>query len=126
MSVPYPPLIRSDANLSAVRASRPLVTKGTVTQITNATTAVTLNAAAGVITTVELSTVANGDSSFLVNNSHVAANSVVLVSVLDYTGTGLPIVTVDGAVSGGFTVTVANGSATAALNAVMKISFLVI
>jgi len=101
------------------------ISKGTVTQLTNATTAVTLNKKAGVITTVALSTAADTSFEFTVNNSVVKADSIVLASV-EYTGNGHPSVHVKSVAAGSFVVVVRNVNASAALNAAADIHFYVL
>jgi hypothetical protein len=106
------------------------VSKGTVTQGTNITTAVTVNAAAGVITTVSLTT-AGGDTSgpFTVNNSYVSATSTIILTAEYASGkTGNPIVMTEGTPgSGTFKIKIGNGApAATVLNDVVKIHFLVV
>ena len=61
-------------------------TQNTVTQLTNKTTAVTINGTSGVITTESDESVTPGIAiTFTVNNSLVAANSVVVACITDYT-----------------------------------------
>lgn len=75
---------------------------GTVTQITNAFTSVTLNTSCGRITTFGAS-----DGNFTVNNSLVTANSIILLT-MDTLGTD---VTLSGASQMAFVVwSVASGS----------------
>lgn len=97
----------------------------TVTQITSLTTAVTLNSAAGMITTVSATTAADAVESFTVNNTAVLATSKVLVSINDYTGSSVAVVSVSTIAAGSFVVNVGNAGA-AALDAVLEIAFMVI
>ena len=77
-----------------------------VTQITDATTAVVLNGSFGVIVGITQTLAADAMISFTLTNSYIQAGSVVLVNVVGYSGTyngtaGFPVVSVG---------TVANGS----------------
>lgn len=104
--------------------------KGYVTQITSITTAVTLNAACGVITTFAASAAANATQAFTVNNSYVTTGSTVLVSVLSYAGTfstnGIPVVNVDTVAAGSFQINISNAHGTNALNGALGIGFIVL
>jgi DNA-directed RNA polymerase alpha subunit len=103
------------------------VTKATVTQGTNVTTTVTCNAHAGVITThSSTSTGANSTSTFIVNNSKVLSTSVVIANVCHSSGNGRPTVTVKSVANGSFQVVLANMHDTDALNAAVKIAFIVV
>lgn len=104
---------------------------GTVSQATNVNTDVTVNAASGVITTQSASTAAQAyEAGFTVTNSTVAAASVVLARIADYSGTlstnGIPDVKVDTIASGSFHIRVGNIHATNALSGTMKIHFIVV
>lgn len=57
------------------------LTKGTVTQASSRSTAVTLNAPAGVITTDSTAIATGGNATFTVNNSYVKADSVILLTL---------------------------------------------
>lgn len=96
----------------------------TVTQITSSATAVTINAVCGQITTVALTTAGAAEEAFVVNNSTVDANDVVVVSTT-YAGAGKPIVFVTNQGAGVFTVNITNVSASS-LDAVCVINFAVI
>jgi hypothetical protein len=98
---------------------------GAVTQITSATTAVTLNKFCGQITTVALTTAAAAEEAFVVNNSKVDANDVIAVSTT-YAGGGKPMVWVTNVGAGAFTVNISNVHASAALDAVLVVNFAVI
>ncbi len=98
---------------------------GAVTQITDATTGVTLNKPTGQITTVALTTVAAAEEEFTVTNSKVAAIDVIAVSTT-YAGAGTPIVAVKGVAAGSFKIVITNVHASAALNAALVINFAVI
>ncbi len=116
--------------VTALTTDKTTVTKGTVTQLTNITTGVTVNAAAGVITTVALTTAGGSTSGpFTVTNSYVSATSTILLTAEYASGkTGNPIVQLEGTPgSGTFKIKVGNGApAATVLNDVVKIHFLVV
>ena len=101
----------------------------TIAQGTNITTAVTINAASGVITTQSASAAAVSAQSFTVNNSAVSAASSVVITGGDYSGTlgtnGSPIFYVNSITGGSFQITIYNAHATAALAGTFKIKFVV-
>ena len=72
-------------NITITGATKGLIhtNSGTVTQATDHTTAVTLNATSGVITLAAVALNAATNAEFTVNNSTVQADSVILVSVQD-------------------------------------------
>jgi hypothetical protein len=118
---------RDDAWLSlALNADglKPLYNKGTVTQITGPSIAVTLNTASGVITTVAQSLTTGSESTFIVNNSLVTTSSVILVSA-QQTGAGTPLVIVDSISAGSFQIVITNPMA-AALSTVVKVHFFIV
>lgn len=98
---------------------------GAVTQITNAATAVTLNKVCGQITTVALTTAAAAEEAFVVNNSVVDANDVIVLNTT-YAGGGKPVVFVTNVGAGVFTINISNVHASAALDAVLVANFAVI
>lgn len=95
-----------------------------VTQATNITTAVTLNALCGSVTTVSSILPGAGTTAFTVNNSLVKTTSKVFVSLV-YNGTGIPVVTVQSIANGSFVVEINNAAAATALNSTLTINFLV-
>lgn len=103
--------------------------KAAVTQGTNITTAVTIDAPSGVITTQAATAAAGTAQSFTVNNSTVTSSSTVLVTITNYSGTlfnnGVPIVQVRSVSNGSFVIAVANIHGVNALNSALKIAFLV-
>lgn len=101
--------------------------KADVTQATNITTAVTADGYAGTITTVSSTLAANAAAVFTVNNTYVTASSIVLVSV-EYAAAsnGSPYARVCAKATGSFNIELVNVDASAALNAVVKISYVVI
>ncbi len=86
---------------------------GTVTQITNRTTGVTLNKLSGTITTDNTSLAAEASADFVVTNSKVAATDVVVLSVKSGTVGAGTIVTVAAVAAGSFTIRVHNGNVAA-------------
>jgi len=120
---------RDDGYLPLAVNAAPLQTlynTANVTQGTNITTDVTVDALNGIITTVSSTLAANAKTSFTVNNPNVKATSKVLVS-LQYANTaaGIPVVGVANVTDGKFGILLANGG-NAALNDVVKIHYLVI
>lgn len=98
-----------------------------VTQGTSITTAVTVNAHNGVITTVSSTLAANARTSFTVNNDKVDSASKILVSVeYDEAATGIPVVGVSDITLGSFKVVLSNGAGSAALNNVVKVHFIIL
>jgi len=98
-----------------------------VTQGTSITTGVTVEALNGSITTVSSTLAAETKTSFTVTNSLVAGSSKILVSVVyDEAATGIPVVSVADIAAGSFKVVLSNASSAAALNAAVRIHFLII
>lgn len=95
-----------------------------VTQLSSASTGVTINANCGQITTVALTTAGAAEEVFTVTNSKVAATDVIAVSTT-YAGAGTPAVSVKGVAAGSFVVVITNLSASA-LDALAVINFAVI
>ena len=98
---------------------------GAVTQITSASTGVTLSKPCGQITTVALTTAAAAEEAFVVTNTLVDANDVIAVSTT-YAGAGKPIVFVTNVGAGVFTLNITNVHAANALDAVLIINFALI
>jgi hypothetical protein len=71
-----PDLILSDSQLGYTAAAQ-----GTVTQLTDKTTAVTLNKSAGRITLTNAALGATTNVSFTLNNSLISANDVLIVTL---------------------------------------------
>lgn len=101
---------------------------GTVTQATNRTTGVTLNALSGQITTNNASLAAEAAAIFTVTDSQVAATDVIVVSVQSGTNGGNTEVTVNAVAAGSFDLKVANNNAAAgtAETGAIVINFVVI
>ena len=103
-----------------------LYNTGAVTQITSITTAVTLNANNGVITTVSSTLAANATTTFVVNNSNVTTSSKILLTV-QYAGAaqGIPDVSIYALSNGTFTIKLGNVG-NISLDNVVKVHFIVI
>ena len=100
---------------------------GTVTQITNITTGVTLSKYTGQITTVTAPSIAAAaEASFVVTNTLVAATDVVVVSVVTQFSDGLVIAYVSAIGANSFTITLSNLSTAAVSAGAAVISFAVI
>lgn len=99
---------------------------GTVTQITNRSTGVTLNKVTGQITTDATSLAAGAEATFTVTNSAVAATDVVVVCAASgqTSATSVPVVTAVAA--GSFDITLTNLNASTADTGAMVINFCVI
>lgn len=95
-----------------------------VTQATSITTAVTLDALCGSVTTVSSTLAGAATTAFTVNNSLVKTTSKVFVSLV-YNGTGIPVVTVQSVANGNFVVEINNAAASTALNSTLTINFLI-
>lgn len=100
---------------------------GAVTQITSASTAVTLNKVCGSITTVSLALAAGVDVSFTLTNNTIAATDVVVASIKSYGGTadGIPVVSVVATAAGSCVLNIRNTGAVT-LDALAVINFAVI
>ena len=109
-------------------ATRVTYTKGTVTQLTSITTAVSINNPVGVITTFAAATATDDVDSFTVNNTSVVATSTVQAFVQDYAGVlvtdGVPVVVVTDVAVGSFVINIANVGV-AALDGALTIGYIV-
>jgi hypothetical protein len=97
---------------------------GAATQLVSASTGVTLSKYCGQITTVALTTAAAAEEAFVVTNTKVDANDVIVVNTT-YAGGGKPVVFVTNVAANAFTINISNVSASA-LDAVLVINFAVI
>ena len=99
---------------------------GTVTQASSITTGVTLNADAGVVTTVS-STIAADDSSasFTLTNSFIKSTSVIELTA-GTAGNGIPHPVIVSQTAGSMVIRLYNEHRTAALNNTVKIHFLIL
>lgn len=122
---------RDDAWLPmAVNAAplQSLYNTGTVTQLTSINTAVTLNTHAGVINTVNAATAPGTPDVFLLNNTNIQANSILLLSV-DYpaAGSGTPVVSSHISLLGNVArIIIRNPDTSGPLDQPLKIHFLII
>ena len=119
---------RDDGYLSLAVNAAPLQSlydTANVTQITSITTAVTVNAHNGTITTVSSTLAGAANTSFTVNNSKVTTASKILLTV-DSTTAGMPILVTNTIANGSFVIKIYNISTTAALNSTLKISYLIL
>jgi hypothetical protein len=100
---------------------------GAVTQLTNISTGVTLNAASGIITTVSstLAALLAATAIFVVTNDRVEAGDTVVLSCAT-AGTGSPVALATNVAAGSFEVCLSNGDPADALNAVVTINFVVL
>ena len=118
---------RDDGYLSlAVNAAplQALYDTANVTQITAISTAVTVNANNGIITTVSSTLGAGSNAAFTVNNSKVLATSRILLTA-EHPGAGIPVLITETLTNGSFDIRIYNlGSA--AFNNVINISYLII
>lgn len=101
---------------------------GSVTQITSATTGVTLNHRAGNITTVAENISAEGSVKFTVTNDTVGANDVVLVTLASGSNGGNTSVNVVAVAEGSFDIRISNNNAAAgtAETGTLVINFVVV
>lgn len=98
----------------ALRAEPPAFHGGAaVTQQTNRTTGVTINALSGTITTNTASLAAEGTAKFTVTNDRVGVGDVVVVSQRSGSDGGGTIVHVTTVAAGSFQIAVHNGNAAA-------------
>lgn len=120
---------RDDSYLPLAVNAEPLQTlynTGNVTQLTSITTAVTVNALNGVITTVSSTLAADAKTFFTVNNTEVTAASRILVSVqYDEAATSIPVANVSDVAAGSFKIVIGNAGG-AALNNVIKVHYIII
>ncbi len=100
--------------------------KGAVTQITSITTAVTLNNRQGIITTVSSILAPDSYTGFTLNNSNITTSSLIVVSIVGYTGTGIPSVIVQTLFAGQAVIKITNSHATEALSQPLNIGFQVL
>lgn len=82
---------------------------GTVTQTGSATDAVSLNRRMGVVTTVTQNIASGGSVEFTLNNNQSKLSSVILTSI-EYSGVGLPVVTISDVADGSFKIKLTNTS----------------
>ena len=95
-----------------------------VTQLTAITTAVTVNANNGIITTVSSTLAGNSNAAFTVNNDKVLSTCRILLTV-EHAGAGIPVLITETITNGSFDIRIYNVSSNAFTN-VLKISFIII
>ena len=121
---------RDDSYLALAVNAAPLQTlyrTANVTQLTSITTAVTVEALNGVITTVSSTLAADTKTSFVVNNDLVTAASRILLSVqYDDLATGIPVASVDKIIAGKFNLVISNAAGVDALNNVVKVHYIIL
>lgn len=102
--------------------------KGTtpaVTQITNRSTGVTINASSGRITMDATSLAAAAEATFVVTNSFVTANSVVVVCFSSGQTASTSLAFVSAVADGSFSITISNFNAATADTGAGIINFIV-
>lgn len=99
---------------------------GTVTQITTATTGVTINTHSGQITTVAQNIAAAGEVTFVVTNNKVAATDNIIVGIASGSVGGTTIAAVTAIGAGSFSITLTNLHASVAETGTLVINFGVI
>ena len=87
---------------------------GLVTQLTNRTTGVTLNAASGTITTDDASLAAGAAATFTVTNDHIHIGDAFILSVRSGATTVQTNVRISAVAEGSFNITVENNHASTA------------
>lgn len=97
-----------------------------VTQATNRSTGVTINANAGAITTNAASLAAGTEATFTVTNSEVGVNDVVLVCARSGQTAGTSVPIVSAVAAGSFDITLTNLHAATADTGAMIINFIVL
>lgn len=121
---------RDDGYLPLAVNAAPLQTlyySDNVVQGTSITTAVTVDALNGKISTVSSTLAANAKATFTVNNSFVQSNSKIIVSFqYDDAATGIPVVYISDVATGSFKIVIANSAGTQALNDKLVIHFLIV
>lgn len=103
----YDPAVSAGAKIGYSRAG------GAVTQATNRTTGVTVNALSGQITTNNASLAAEASAVFVVTNSAVAIGDVVVISQQSGSNSGNTDVVVTVVTNGTFSIMVANNNVAA-------------
>jgi hypothetical protein len=100
-------------NVGGQRPAQYPATPAAVTQATNRTTGVTINASSGQITTNNASLAAEASAAFVVTNSFVSANDIIVISQKSGSNGGGTDVTVTGVAAGSFTLNVTNNNVAA-------------
>jgi hypothetical protein len=98
---------------------------GTVTQLTNKSTAVTLNKMSGRITMANSALAAGAEVSFTVNNNTVTATDIPVVAIQSVGTAGSYLASVGSVSNGAFTITLSNAS-TGSLSQAVVLSYVII
>ena len=96
-----------------------------VTQLTAISTAVTVNAHNGIITTVSSTLAGGSNAAFTVNNSKVTTASKILLTV-NHPGAGIPVLITEAVANGSFAIRIYNVTASTAFNNTLEISYLIL
>ena len=99
--------------------------KATVTQTTNRSTGVTINAVSGQITTDATSLAAGAEATFVVTNDKVRATSVPVIAAASGQTAATSVPTVSAVAAGSFSITLTNLNAATADTGAMVINFIV-
>ena len=119
---------RDDGYLSLAVNAAPLQSlydTANVTQLTAISTAVTVDAHNGIITTVSSTLAGGSNAAFTVNNSKVTTASKILLTV-NHPGAGIPVLITEALANGSFDIRIYNVSAATAFNNTLKISYLIL
>jgi hypothetical protein len=119
---------RDDGYLSLAINTAPLQAvydTANVTQTTAISTAVTVNAHNGIITTVSSTLAGGSNAAFTVNNSKVTTASKILLTV-NHPGAGIPVLITETVTNGSFDIRIYNVSAATAFNNILEISYLIL
>jgi hypothetical protein len=119
---------RDDGYLSLAINTAPLQAvydTANVTQTTAISTAVTVNAHNGIITTVSSTFAGGSNAAFTVNNSKVTTASKILLTV-NHPGAGIPVLITETVTNGSFDIRIYNVSAATAFNNILEISYLIL
>lgn len=98
----------------------------TVTQATNRSTGVTINAPCGTITTDATSLAAGAEATFVVSNSFVNAGDVPVIAAASGQTAGTSIPAVTAVAAGSFSITLTNLHAATADTGAMVINFAIV
>lgn len=109
----YLPPVREDGIRSTKAIGYGTGAGSTVTQTTNRSTGVTINALSGTITTDTTSLAAEGSADFVVTNSKVEIGDVVVLSIQSGENSGGTLLSVQDVTNGSFTIRVHNGNVAA-------------
>lgn len=99
--------------------------KQSVTQATNRSTGVTINAVSGQITTDATSLAAGAEATFVVTNDKVRATSVPVIAAASGQTAATSVPTVSAVAAGQFSITLTNLNAATADTGAMVINFIV-